>query len=79
MVRTYGGNIIIDINNNDDTGNEIVYLPLIMIIIKTTNDKIKFKKYENLVLLDVRFIIDSYYSMTDIRDKIHDKEYMIDN
>ena len=80
LVRTCGGNIITDINNNGNTENKIIYLVTYNDYYKDNKQEIEkdLKNYPNLVLLDVRFIIDSYYFMTDIRDNIYDNEYMID-
>ena len=78
MIRTCGGKFFTNINNYN-ISDDIIFLVTYNDYYKAYEDEIKkdLRKYKNFVLLDLRFIIDSYYFMTDIRDKIYDSEYMI--
>ena len=81
MIRVCGG-IIYDKNYNFSNNNkEKIYLVISKRIYDLRKDEVKADLQKNnnkYILINERFILDTYYFMTDIRSHINDPEYVID-
>ena len=77
MIKVCGG-IIYDKNYNFVNKEEKIYLVCGKRIYEYKKNEIALdlKKNSNYQLINERFIIDTYYFMTDIRDHINDEEYI---
>ena len=77
MIKVCGG-IIYDKNYNFVNKEEKIYLVCGKRIYEYKKNEIALdlKKNTNYQLINERFIIDTYYFMTDIRDHINDEEYI---
>ena len=78
MIKVCGG-VVIDKNYNYVKNNkDKIYLVVSKKMYEFKKNEINnlMKKNENYYLINERFIIDTYYFMTDIRDNINDPEYI---
>ena len=79
MIKVCGG-MIYDKNYNYVKNNkEKIYLVVSKRIYESRKEEIKadLQKNNNYFLINEKFILDTYYFMTDIRDQINDPEYSI--
>ena len=80
IVNSCGGIIYNESHQEKDKKDKKVYL-VISINTGLKNKKEVIKKYliENpfLILINERFILDTYYFMTNLKDNINDPEYII--
>ena len=80
MVKVCGG-ILYDKNYNYSSDDkERIYLVASKRIYEFKKEEIKeeLKKNKKYLLINERFILDTYYFMTDIRNNINDPEYIFD-
>ena len=80
MIKVCGG-IIYDKNYNySNNDEEKIYIVACKRIYEFKKEEIKeeLKKNKNYVLINEKFILDTYYFMTDIRNNINDPEYIYD-
>ena len=80
MIKVCGG-ILYDKNYNYSSDNkERIYLVASKRIYEFKKEEIKeeLKKNKKYLLINERFILDTYYFMTDIRNNINDPEYIFD-
>ena len=80
MIKVCGG-VIYDKNYNySNNDKEKIYLVASRRIYEFKKEEIKeeLKKNKNYFLINERFILDTYYFMTDIRNNINDPEYIYD-
>ena len=80
MIKVCGG-ILYDKNYNYSSNDkERIYLVASKRIYEFKKEEIKeeLKKNKKYLLINERFILDTYYFMTDIRNNINDPEYIFD-
>ena len=80
MIKVCGG-IIYDNNYNfSNNNNEKIYLVISKRLFDLKKEEVKaeLQKNKKYLLINERFILDTYYFMTDIRSHINDPEYTID-
>ena len=79
MIKVCGG-MIYDKNYNYINSKEKIYLVISKRFYESKKEKIKvdLQQNKNYILINEKFILDTYYFMTDIRNHINDPEYIVE-
>ena len=79
MIKVCGG-MIYDKNYNYMNSKEKIYLVISKRFYESKKEKIKvdLQQNKNYILINEKFILDTYYFMTDIRNHINDPEYIVE-
>ena len=79
MIKVCGG-MIYDKNYNYINNKEKIYLVISKRFYESKKEKIKvdLQQNKNYILINEKFILDTYYFMTDIRNHINDPEYIVE-
>ena len=79
MIKVCGG-MIYDKNYNYMNNKEKIYLVISKRFYESKKEKIKvdLQQNKNYILINEKFILDTYYFMTDIRNHINDPEYIVE-